>query len=113
MKKGSQLWKGITELLSKGIQNSKWLVGHGNLNFWMDNWVGCGPLQELCSVVGSNQLLVAEVIDDRGPKLDLIRDLVSDEVLQLIRNSGVRLRYKTDVLIWKHSLGANFTIKSA
>lgn len=72
--------------------NSQWLVRNGQLNFWMDNWMGCGHLRNLCPVVGSSNLTVVEIIDDRGPKIEEIQNLVTLEVLQLISESGVRLQ---------------------
>ncbi|KAG7979916.1 hypothetical protein I3843_05G155000 [Carya illinoinensis] len=101
VQKGTRFWKGVAELMPRVIKNSKWLVGNGNVNFWMDNWVGCGPLHDFCPVIGNIGLKVAEVFDNRGPKLEVISDLVPDEP----NNS--------DVLIWKHTVEGKFTTKSA
>ncbi|XP_042948589.1 uncharacterized protein LOC122281287 [Carya illinoinensis] len=79
----------------------------------MDNWVGCGPLQDFCSVIGDISLSVAEVIDVRGPKNEIISGLVPSKIVQQINEAGVRLKSnKLDVLIWKHSVEANFTTRN-
>lgn len=64
-------------------------------------------------MVGSSLLSVVEVIDDRGPKIEIIQDLVLSEVLQQIHDSGLRLKHRPDVLIWKHSLEGDFATKYA
>ncbi|XP_042958094.1 uncharacterized protein LOC122293629 [Carya illinoinensis] len=114
VQKGTRFWKGVAELMPRVIKNSKWLVGNGNVNFWMDNWVGCGPLHDFCPVIGNIGLKVTEVFDNRGPKLEVIGDLVPDEVMQLIKEAGIKLKPNNlDVLIWKHTVEGKFTMKSA
>ncbi|XP_042964506.1 uncharacterized protein LOC122298703 [Carya illinoinensis] len=111
--KGSRFWKGIMEVMPRILLNSKWLIGAGNINFWMDNWLGGGPLKDLCPVVGSEHLQVAEVFDERGPKLDVLSQLVSSDIMQQIFVANVRLRPRADAIIWKISWDGNFTTKSA
>ncbi|KAG2411275.1 hypothetical protein I3760_Q015100 [Carya illinoinensis] len=114
VQKGTRFWKGVAELMPRVIKNLKWLVGNGNVNFWMDNWVGCGPLHDFCPVIGNIGLKVAEVFDNWGPKLEVIGDLVPDEVIELIKEAGIKLKpNNSDVLIWKHTVEGKFTTKSA
>ncbi|XP_042974708.1 uncharacterized protein LOC122306346 [Carya illinoinensis] len=111
--KGSRFWKGIMEVMLRIFQNSQWLIGAGNINFWMDNWLGGGPLKDLCLVVGSEHLQVVEVFDGRGPKLDVLSQLVPSGILQQIVVANVRLRSRADAIIWKNTMDGNFTTKSA
>ncbi|KAG6658021.1 hypothetical protein CIPAW_04G130600 [Carya illinoinensis] len=113
MKKGSQFWKGIMEIMPKIIQNSKWLIGNGNINFWMNRWIGSEPLQEVCPVIGRNDLLLADVVDERGPNIDVLRNLVLPDILHQICEAGVRTKDRPDVFVWEHSLDGQFTTKSA
>ncbi|XP_042944792.1 uncharacterized protein LOC122278673 [Carya illinoinensis] len=111
--KGSRFWKGIMEVMPRIFLNSQWLIGVRNINFWMDNWLGGGPLKDLCPVVGSEHLQVAEVFDGRGPKLDVLSQLVPSGILQQIVVANVRLRPRADAIVWKNTVDGNFTTKSA
>lgn len=82
--KGTRFWMGIMHLMPSVLCNLKWLICRGWSNFWMDNWLGDGPLMASNLVVGNEQLQLSEIIDETGPKLHVIQELVPDVVLQKI-----------------------------
>lgn len=45
----SSIWSGIKNLMPAVTNNSSWLIGNGNLNFWNENWIG-SPIVDLISV---------------------------------------------------------------
>ncbi|KAG2717585.1 hypothetical protein I3760_03G182300 [Carya illinoinensis] len=111
--RGTRFWKGIIAIMPKVLSNSKWLIREGNVNFWMENWLGDGPLLASTSIIGDEKLQVKDVFDASGPILNRIQPLVNDASLAKIVAVGVRLKSRPNICVWKHTINGEFTTKSA
>lgn len=83
------------------------------MNFWLDNWLGDGPLIDSVPVIGSVNLQVEEVVDETGPNFCRLSELVNEEILTKISDEGVWLRQGSDICVWKSSVDGGFSTKSA
>ncbi|CAL2256142.1 unnamed protein product [Prunus armeniaca] len=73
------LWSHILNRKYLKNQSLKWRVGNGDdILFWMDNWVGCGLLEEFSAIPLSEDMLlwtVRDFMSDHGWNLDALEQV--------------------------------------
>ncbi|KAG6629785.1 hypothetical protein CIPAW_14G109400 [Carya illinoinensis] len=109
--RGSRFWKGIIALMPKVLNNSKWLIREGNVNFWMENWLGDGSLKVSMSIIENEKLQVKDMFDESRPILNRIQPLVNDAILAKIVASSVQLKPGTNICVWQHTINGEFPTK--
>lgn len=86
---------------------------NGNSNFSFHTWLGEGSLTENSLVVVDTGLKVWSLWSDLGRNVEMLRNLLSEQLVEKIVHSGIRLREGEDKCIWVSSVDGDFSTKSA
>ncbi|OVA04930.1 Ribonuclease H domain [Macleaya cordata] len=106
----SKFWKECTKLISVLVENSAWEVGHGNINFWLENWSNAGILAEMLpGTLHSTSISLREVIE-----VDFnIPGLTDASTLHMHNLYESRLSAGSDKRLWAWTSNGIFSVKSA
>lgn len=117
--KSSYTWRSILIFQRGRTSGSKWVIWNGQrAKFWLDWWVGEGPLVDIATQQIPPASLNARVFDyideDGNWKLSDFVELIS---MNLIPHIRAIIPFQedncTDSLIWRDSPSGNFSTKSA
>ncbi|XP_042952178.1 uncharacterized mitochondrial protein AtMg00810-like [Carya illinoinensis] len=93
----------VREKLQEGLINIIHIPSKYQIVDILTKPLGGGPLKDLCPVMGRDSLQVADVFDERGPKLEVLRNLLPLDVIQMIFEANVKIKNRADAIIWKSS----------
>lgn len=93
------------------LQNTRWIIGQGNVSFGFDNWSRVGILQNLSNQSIQN-ISVSDFLNSECRTL-FIPDDISSDAAQTLLSCTIRTHSDDDILVWMPSSKGNFSISSA
>lgn len=113
----STVWKGVchgSKVLREGCM---WNVGDGSkIDFWVDDWLGLGPLSQYAIRPLSAAELAQKVevfLNDYGWNLDKLQSVLPMGIVHKIFTIYAgRKSTKTDRAVWKFNTNRNYSTKS-
>lgn len=118
-KKGSNFWKGLTQLWNQFRNNLCWEMGNGEaIRFWSDNWFeGCDKLISYCTTI-PNESTIQHPISKfttyaGGWNVSTFDSWLPETITRLIANSIPPYASMNDKFTWGGNPDGTFTTKSA
>ncbi|XP_035540358.1 uncharacterized protein LOC118344262 [Juglans regia] len=109
----SRFWRSLVKVLPEVMDNVKVLVRGGNASFWFDRWLASGPLSIRVDEITNNRLRLQDCWSNNSWDEDLLRELVSEEVVEEIIQMPINVIPGPDLFVWKPSTDGRFSTRTA
>ncbi|XP_035546552.1 uncharacterized protein LOC118348611 [Juglans regia] len=109
----SRFWRSIVKMLPEVMDNVNVLVRGGNASFWFDRWLASGPLSIRVEEITNNRLRLQDCWSNNFWDEDLLRELVSEEVVEEIIQMPINVTQGLDLFVWKPSTDGRFSTRTA
>ncbi|EOY17513.1 Uncharacterized protein TCM_036737 [Theobroma cacao] len=108
----SQTWKRMVTISSITEQNIRWRIGHGELFFWHDCWMGEEPLVNRNQAFASSMAQVSDFFLNNSWNVEKLKTVLQQEVVEEIVKIPIDTS-SNDKAYWTTTPNGDFSTKSA